>query len=402
MYPHVTTGVPASFVGRDGRDIIGLQATADNGVPNLAFIYQPAISRLLRERIGESRIILGNEVVEVKQSQDGVIATADDGRQISSRWLLACDGAGSAVRRSLRIGFAGSRDEREWQVLDLDTRTGKEPEAAFRFLCSPGRPGVSTVLADGRYRLEWAGHEGMEEAVLLEAGLSEARVERRATYRHGHAVADCWQAGRVFFLGDAAHVLRPFAGQGISQGVRDAISVVWRLALAVRFDIDPPGGYEDERRPEVARAALVSNVAGAVVQARSELVATLRDHVLRLLVMPLLGGKISPDALLAPRRVRQGFLSARFRRGVGTRLPVQSLIDPRFVLVGCIPRDARSTSRFVAYRGEDGALQAALGSRPGIFLVRPDGVVFAGGELSELSRIIEDLELRLGERVKTS
>ena len=398
----ITTGVPASFVGMDGRDFLELETTEAGGEPNLAFIYQPGISRLLRGKLADCGVILGQEVVEVAEGPDLVEATLDDGRVIRSRWLLACDGAGSAVRRSLGIGFSGDRDHEEWQVLDLDL--GGEPmaEPAFRFRCSPERPGVTTVLAAGRYRIEWVGSESEEPNVLEDLGLIGATVERRASYRHGSAAASSWQVGRVYLLGDAAHVIRPFAGQGISQGVRDAMAVAWRLTLAARFGVEAPPGYEDERRPAVRRASQVSNLAGALVRQRSRFVAWVRDHVLRSILMPVLGGKLDSQVLLSPGLVREGFVSARFRRHAGERLALTSVDDPRFVLLGQLPDGSRCESRFVRLpKGTENTTEPPRNSA-GIFLVRPDGVVFSGGEAGDVSLIIEDLELRLGERVKTS
>jgi monooxygenase len=68
-------------------------------------------------------------------------------------------------------------------------------------------------------------------------------------------LAHDYRRGRVLLAGDAAHVLFPIGGQGLTTGVLDALSLGWRLAHAVRCarrpeSLDP---YEEERRPAAER-----------------------------------------------------------------------------------------------------------------------------------------------------
>ena len=74
---------------------------------------------------------------------------------------------------------------------------------------------------------------------------------RQATYTFRGAVADRWRNGRLFLLGDAAHLTPPFIGQGMRAGIRDAANLAWKLALVVRGDADDRllDTYETERRP---------------------------------------------------------------------------------------------------------------------------------------------------------
>src|SRR4029450_3497973 len=70
-----------------------------------------------------------------------------------------------------------------------------------------------------------------------------------STYRAHHRVADRFRSGRVFLLGDAAHIHSPVGGQGMKTGIGDAVNLSWKLAavLRERADLSLLETYEPER-----------------------------------------------------------------------------------------------------------------------------------------------------------
>jgi len=60
------------------------------------------------------------------------------------------------------------------------------------------------------------------------------RVNWFSTYHVHHRVAARFRQGRVFLLGDAAHIHSPVGGQGMNTGIGDAVNLAWKLAAVLR------------------------------------------------------------------------------------------------------------------------------------------------------------------------
>jgi hypothetical protein len=106
-----------------------------------------------------------------------------------------------------------------------------------------------------------------------------ARLERNAVYTFSARYADQWRAGRVLLAGDAAHLMPPFAGQGMCSGLRDAANLAWKLA----FVLDGVAGdqlldsYQSERLPSAMAAIRFSVDLGKVICVPDPAEAAARD-----------------------------------------------------------------------------------------------------------------------------
>lgn len=78
-----------------------------------------------------------------------------------------------------------------------------------------------------------------------------ASAEWTSFYRIHRRIADAFQVGRGYLVGDAAHVHAPAGGQGMNLGIGDAFNLAWKLALVAKRDARPEllESYEAERRP---------------------------------------------------------------------------------------------------------------------------------------------------------
>src|SRR5262249_2846958 len=89
----------------------------------------------------------------------------------------------------------------------------------------------------------------------------------RRTVGGNTRIAERYRAGRVFLVGDAAHVHSAIGGNGLNLGLQDSVNLAWKLAGQLR-GWAPPGlldTYESERRPVAERVALRTTAQSALV-----------------------------------------------------------------------------------------------------------------------------------------
>ncbi|APH74524.1 hypothetical protein BSQ44_10120 [Aquibium oceanicum] len=177
---------------------------------------------------------------------DGIWTATGETDTISGRYMVGADGANSLVRERLGVGVEDLGFAFDWLVVDVLPRVEREWFPKTWQLCDPARP--TTVVPGGPKRRRWefmllpgetpATMNRPEKAwSLLEPwGMNPdtAELERHAVYTFRALWATRWQKGRAVLAGDAAHLMPPFAGQGMCSGMRDANALAWRLDLILR------------------------------------------------------------------------------------------------------------------------------------------------------------------------
>ncbi|MGG5810593.1 FAD-dependent oxidoreductase [Falsiroseomonas sp. CW058] len=204
----------------------------------------------------------------VEQDADGVTLTVErpDGaaERLRGAWLVGADGARSAVRRALGIGFEGMTIPETYLTLSTTFRFEEAiPDLANIAYISDPEEWYVLLQTAGLWRvlLPTAPEEAAEEARMLDPARIEQRMQavwpnpagyeirHRTAYRVHERVADSYGRGRVFLAGDAAHINNPLGGMGMNGGVHDAFNLAGKLAQVWR-GADPAllGRYERQRR----------------------------------------------------------------------------------------------------------------------------------------------------------
>jgi 3-(3-hydroxy-phenyl)propionate hydroxylase len=118
------------------------------------------------------------------------------------------------------------------------------------------------------------------------------KVKSVNLYAYHSRMSEKWRVGRVFLLGDAAHLMPPFLGQGLCSGLRDAANLTWKLAhvLGGAADASLLDTYEVERRPHAAEMMRLSDSLGAMLASGGPFMARARNAFIKLLYhMPVTG-----------------------------------------------------------------------------------------------------------------
>ena len=226
---------------------------------------------VMRERLLElgHRPEFSCELVGFEQDEDGVTAhlVSKAGEEITRvRYLVGADGGRSFVRRQLGIAFPGNTLGVRAIVADV-ALAGLNRDVWHRFNEGDMERQISLCPLAGTRMFQIQGPVPLEGEVDLSAEGLTALVARRTDRHDIHIqsvswasafnmnarLADRYRVGRVFLVGDAAHIHPPTGGQGLNTSVQDAYNLGWKLGAVASGAPDALlDSYESERRPVAA------------------------------------------------------------------------------------------------------------------------------------------------------
>ncbi|WP_067170542.1 FAD-dependent monooxygenase [Microtetraspora niveoalba] len=365
--------------------------------PFMLITPQYEIERLLAGRLRDSgaELLSGHEFTGFDQDGDGVDVRVrrPDGTAATLRasYLVGADGVRSAVRAAAGIPFPGRPVARS--VMLADVRLTEKPKDLLSV--NGVREGFVFIVpfGDGWYRIIGRDHRNGDLPDDAPVDFEELRRLTRECYGTDFGMHDPrwmsrfhsderqagrYRAGRVFLVGDAAHVHSPAGGQGMNTGLQDAANLSWKLAAAVRGWARPGllETYQSERLPVGRTVLRTSGALTRLALLRSPASRGLRDLVSAGVTrVPPLRRRVALN-MLSGLGIRYA-APAGAHRWTGMRAPDvplagggrlhEALRGGLFVLVTDAP----------APDGWDDRVVRVAPSRPGAasLLVRPDGYI---------------------------
>jgi len=191
-----------------------------------------------------------NKVTGLKPRNDSVtltVETPDGPYDLDADWVIAADGARSALRGMLGLAFRGEVFEDRFLIADVKMQGDFPPERWFWF-DPPFHEGRSALLhkqPDDVWRIDLqlgpdadAKAEQEPERVLPRLrqmlGHDNFTLEWVSVYTFQCRRLERFAHGRVVFAGDSAHQVSPFGARGANSGIQDAENLAWKLALILK------------------------------------------------------------------------------------------------------------------------------------------------------------------------
>lgn len=283
----VQNGAIMAVEALGGKELVYFQKNVNEGVDHLSpeprlFITQIGLEPILRdeaERIGaENRF--STELVSFQQDDTGVrsiIRNRVTGEEelVRSEYLVATDGAHSTIREQLGIRMLGRGDFANCITIyfkaDIDALIG-DRNLSVIYVNQPGLLGffryaitrdggflvVFSALDENGEKIPDVGANADTEQCLryvrTALGASDdlpITIENVQQWAASAGWAEHYRTGRVFLVGDSAHVMPPTGGFGGNTGIVDAHNLAWKLAAVLRGEAGEGllDSYDAERRP---------------------------------------------------------------------------------------------------------------------------------------------------------
>jgi len=384
--------------------------------------------RLLIERLGAAgvRVERNTELLRFGAAPDRVSATVrgPDGQEQSCEagYLAGCDGARSIVRQGIGARFPGGTYDQLFYVADVEA-TGPALDGELHvdldeadFLAVFPLQGQGRARLIGTVRGDRAAHpESLRFDDVSARAIEHMKVKIRtvnwfSTYHVHHRVADRFRQGRVFVLGDAAHIHSPAGGQGMNTGIGDAINLAWKLhsVLTDQATDSLLDTYQPERRRFALKLVATMDRAFTLATDASRTAAFLRTRILPIVVPALFKLRVVRNFLF--RAVSQLVIEYRDspistgaagRIHAGDRLPwansshgdnFDTLTRPQWQLhvygTASASLTAWCASRVALHEfAWDDAHATAGFAKDAMYLIRPDGYVALAAKAQDPAQV---------------
>ncbi|MCG2623547.1 FAD-dependent monooxygenase [Arthrobacter sp. I2-34] len=319
-FERISVPVRGGALDLDGRPIMELDPAdlRDRYGHGVRMVRREDLTALLAGALAVNTVHRGLPVVHFEPGTPSSTLVLENGGRQHAELVVGADGLNSLVRRAL-IGDGAPR------------RSGL---TAFRAVCAAGSPDLASVpwgetwgpgavfgmaplpggqtywygtISSDEFRssplttlkamaLDRFGHWNSGIAQVIGRTAEEAVMAHELFDRKPEPV---WSGRSATLVGDAAHPMLPFLGQGACQALEDAVVLADSLAAAGNVQ-DGLLAYDAERVPRTSRIVKRSRSMGRLAQLQRPRLRTARNSVLRILPRGLrlkqLDGVLGPAA----------------------------------------------------------------------------------------------------------
>jgi 3-(3-hydroxy-phenyl)propionate hydroxylase len=283
-----------------GDDVVysfNLQSASASEQPPFINLQQFYIEWFLVDRIqalGGCDLRWKNRVTRVTQTAECVtvaVETPAGAYTLEAEWLIDATGVNSPIRQGFGLETHTSRIVDRWCITDVRFKE-HFPTERWTWVEAPfneNRAVWQHLMGDDVWRLDYqmAGdcdpeyvsrREVAEERLRAHLGDIEFELVWVGPYAYRDHLLDDFRLGRVFFVGDAAHVVSPFGARGGNSGIQDAYNLGWKLALVAKRQAPESllDTYNTERQPAARQNLEVTSRTSRFLAPQSPAERTLR------------------------------------------------------------------------------------------------------------------------------
>ena len=256
------------------------------------------------------------ELDRFTQDDHGVtsILKISDGTEetITTKYLIAADGARSTIRKQLQIPFVGKTYPISLFVSDCKA-AGELSSDQLCFSFSDETTAGFFPLPGGRWRIDGAISKDKENIDLLTfKDVSEHFGEKTrmnveisepdwfSVFHVNERFAASFQQNRCFLVGDAAHIHSPVGAQGMNTGLQDSYNLSWKLAFVLQGKTNASliNTYSSERIVVAKNVVRGTDLAFTFVTSRNFFVKLFRVHILPYILQLMLPLLVKQQAVL--------------------------------------------------------------------------------------------------------
>ena len=361
----------------------------------VAMVPQDVTEKILAEELQRKggHVEYETTFVSARQENDYVEATLDhrgERTTVRAAFLVGCDGAHSAVRKTINVPLEGGEYADTFMLADIETNDAL-PADQLQLCPSELGPVAIFPMSASRRRVVATVKEKEGDAPSLElvrkvlaerapAGIEAHNLHWSSYFHIHHRHAAKLRAGRIFIAGDAAHIHSPFGGQGMNTGLHDVWNLAWKLDLFLRHHGTEQllESYSAERVPVIANVIATTDRLTKVMGTPNRFAQTLRNAVIPMV------SRLAPFQHAFVQRLSElgiAYADSPVIEGPGERYFDDSMrggegIKSRFLVFANYdnePTKTQAGNQLSKSLGEIVELRAS--KSPGWKLVRPDGYV---------------------------